>query len=199
MPSEFHNTLKATLPVVETDRLLLRPVTADDAPALATLLNKDDRHFASYFWMYDLQKQCSADDVKTKILPAMAETSERRVYEMYAFRKTDQAIVGLVEFTMDGFGRNRVSYYISPSERRNGYASEAYAGCVNAAVKAGAIQGELYAHTDPENKISQKFLMAAGFTNHGMRDVLSRPDAEPHAAVVFTRPMTIENPVIFKR
>jgi RimJ/RimL family protein N-acetyltransferase len=199
MTLSFYSEFKTRLPVVETERLSLRPVTLEHAALLTDFFNADNRDFPSRYVTYDSTAVFDEERIKNEVYPVMQEANQRNVYEMYAFRKTDNKIVGMIEFSKDAHDRTRVGYYISPCERQQGHASEAYAACINSAVAADLIREELYAHTWPGNTVSQHFLTQAGFINHGERDVTNKPGGEPYPAVVFTRAVSKDNPISFTK
>lgn len=198
MPSEFHKSIEAALAggVIDTGRLIARPWVPADAASMAEFFNADGADFPNWYWYYDKAKRpYDAQKIEEAVFPAMEEAYSRSVFEFYLFDKTENKIIGQLEFQRDWKGRSRVSYYISPSERRHGYAFEAYAACINWAVDHGILAGELYAHTDPENVASQNFLLKAGFTRHA--EVWSQHPSYPPGGLVvpFTRSLSKTHPI----
>jgi RimJ/RimL family protein N-acetyltransferase len=84
------------------------------------------------------------------------------VYE----RQTDR-MIGVMGWWEDDFGRPRLTYFISPSERQHGYAHEAYMAELKEFARHGAA-AELIAQVAPENHASQNLLLKAGFHDAGM-------------------------------
>lgn len=198
MPSEFHQRIETTLAggAIDTGRLIARPWTEDDAALMAEFFNADGGDFPNRYWYYDkAERPYDARKIEETVLPAMQDAYSRSVFEFYLFHKTDNRIIGQLEFQQDWKGRSRVSYYVSPSERRDGYAFEAYAACVNWAVDHDILSGELYAHTDPANAASQQFLLKAGFQQHA--EVWSQHPSYPPGGLVvpFTRSLSKAHPL----
>jgi RimJ/RimL family protein N-acetyltransferase len=183
-------------PVI-TARLAIRPWQDGDEMAVANFLNADggvvprqNHHYA-----YNVTGPFTEDRVRCEVFPAMRKLQKDvRLVELYIHNQTDHRIVGMIDFSRDQFGRDRVGYYVLPSERRHGYAFEAYAACIDRAVDTGFLTGNLYAHTDPDNTVSQKFLEKAGFQNLGKITTQNR-QCENITVVAFSRTLSKDDPV----
>jgi RimJ/RimL family protein N-acetyltransferase len=88
-----------------------------------------------------------------------------------AYRTTDSSaaelVVGGIGFhgPPDENGRAEIGYGIVPSQRRNGYATQALRLLIEQARKLGA--GTLIAETEPENEASRAALDRVGFARFG--------------------------------
>lgn len=198
MPSEFHKRIETALAgrAIDTGRLIARPWTPADAALMAEFFNADHNDFPNVYSYYDKgSRPYDARKIEEAVFPAMREAYSRSVFEFYLFHKTENKIVGQIELQQDWKGRSRVSYHISPSERRHGYGFEAYAACVNWAVDHDILAGELYAHTNPENVASQQFLLKAGFKRQA--EVWSQHPSTPVGSLVvpFTRLLSKTQPI----
>ena len=93
-------------------------------------------------------------------------------YNWYALRKaegdTPRTLVGSGGFTgpPDALGQAEIGYSIAADWRGQGLATELVAGLVQQAAATGLVR-RLVAHTEPENLISQKVLLANGFASEG--------------------------------
>jgi RimJ/RimL family protein N-acetyltransferase len=61
-------------------------------------------------------------------------------------------------------------------------------------VATGLLAETLYAHTDPDNRVSQKFLEKAGFHNLGTVTAQNN-QGEDLEVVAFTRPLSKDKPL----
>ena len=93
-------------------------------------------------------------------------------YNWYALLKADgdqpRTLVGSGGFTgpPDAAGLAEIGYSIATDWRGRGLATELVGGLVQQAAATGLVR-RLVAHTQPENSISQKVLLANGFTSTG--------------------------------
>jgi RimJ/RimL family protein N-acetyltransferase len=195
MAGSYHDRAVAafTAPVV-TDRLVIRPWQDGDEKAVADFLNADGGIFPQreHRDFYDSARLFDETTVRTEIFPVMQTLHRQAPFlELYMYR--EGRIVGRIEFYQDPFQRDRVGYFVLPSERRHGYAFEAYTACIERAAIRGFLKGDLYAHTDPDNLISQKFLEKAGFRNLGPK-VGKNNQGEDINIIAFSRPLTGHKP-----
>ncbi len=164
---------------IETERLLLRPVAPDDAPAMVRLLGGDE-----------------AGVRMTEHLPwPMTETAAREWLALrlrpgeHAFAvhpKDHAAIVGMVGFRREGdlagFG-----YWVGAAFRGRGYASEALCAALGHARSLGARRA--VAETFLDNAASQRVLEKAGFAPGGTRDREMPTRQGPQRLRQFGRPL----------
>jgi RimJ/RimL family protein N-acetyltransferase len=148
-----------------------------------------------HYYIYNVTLPFDKDRVRREVFPAMRKfQKDVRLFELYVYNQNNNRIIGMIEFSRDQLGRDRVSYFILPSERRHGYAFEAYAACINKAVDKGFLTGNLYAHTDPDNTVSHKFLEKAGFQNLG-KLIAQNEQGEDLEVIAFSRVLSKEKPV----
>ena len=192
MDTSYREQARATFaePIV-TSRLSIGPLQTGDESAFTDFLNADGGVFPRrehrQIPAYEAPPPFTEDRVRTEIIPALQDYHETKPGpQLYIRTKSDGRIIGMIDFSVDNFGRNRVGYFVLPSERRKGYAFEAYAATVNQAVRTGFLTGSLYAHTDPENTLSQKFLQKAGFEKLG-RIETKNTEGDDIEVVAFTR------------
>jgi RimJ/RimL family protein N-acetyltransferase len=198
MASSYDEEARAVFaaPVI-TPRLVIRPWLDGDERVVPDFLNADGGIFPRqyHYYAYNGAGPFDKDRVRNEVFPAMRILQKNvRLFELYIHNQTDNRIVGMIEFSRDHHGRDRVGYFVLPSERRRGYAFEAYAGCINRAVEAGFLAGNLYAHTDPDNTVSQKFLERAGFYNLG-RLVVQNNQGDERCVIGFSRVLSKDEPV----
>lgn len=179
---------------VTTSRLIIRPWQDGDEKAVADFLNADGGIFPqrehSYF--YNSSRLFDETTVRTEVFAVMQILQQQEpLLELYMFR--DSRIVGRIEFHQDPFQRHRVGYFVLPSERRHGYAFEAYTACIDRAINTGFLEGDLYAHTDPDNLISQRFLEKAGFKNLGSK-IAKNNQGEDISVIAFSRLLARHKP-----
>jgi len=198
MSVSYHQKARAAfVEPVTTSRLIIRPWQDGDEKAIADFLNADAGSFPKLYhhYIYDAATRFDEKRVRTEVIPAVRKLQQQHPhFELYIHNRADDRIVGMIEFTQDQLDRDRVSYFVLPSERRHGYALEAYAACVNHAVESGFLAGTLYAHTDPDNKVSQKFLEKAGFQNLGKMTAQNR-QKEEITVIGFTRVLSKDQPM----
>lgn len=198
MAASYHEQAGTTFATpVLTARLVIRPWKVGDEKAVADFLNSDDGVFPrrQHHYAYNAIGPFDEERVRAEVFPAMRKIQESRpLFELYIHNQADDRIVGMVEFSRDNLGRDRVGYFVLPSERQHGYAFEAYAACINRAVDTGLLADTLYAHTDPENVVSQKFLEKAGFQNLGTRTAQNN-QGDDHTVIAFSRVLSKDKPV----
>ena len=198
MTASYHEQAGTTFaaPVI-TSRLLIRPWQDGDEKAVADFLNADSGIFPRqyHYYAYNETGPFDEDRVRREVFPAMREQHKHsRLFELYIHDQTDNRIVGMIDFSRDRLGRDRVGYFVLPSERRHGYAFEAYTACIDRAIHTGLLADTLYAHTDPDNRVSQKFLEKASFHNLGTVTAQNN-QGEDLKVVAFTRVLSKDKPL----
>ena len=184
-----------TAPVL-TARLVIRPWQEGEEKAIAEFLNADGGIFPhrNHHYAYNAIGPFDEERVRSEVFPAMSELQKAgRLFEVYIHNQTDDRIVGMIDFSRDSLGHDRVGYFVLPSERRRGYAFEAYMACIDRAADAGLLGDTLYAHTDPENKVSQKFLEKVGFRNLG-KLIGPNNQGESQTVIAFSRALSHAKP-----
>ena len=164
---------------IETERLLLRPVAPDDAPAMVRLLGGDE-----------------AGVRMTERLPwPMTETAARAWLALrlgpgeHAFAvcpKGHAGIAGVAGFRREG-DRAGFGCWIGPAFRGRGYATEALRAALAHARSLGV--GHAVAETFLDNAASQRVLAKADFAPGGMRDREVPTRQGPQRLRQFGRPL----------
>jgi RimJ/RimL family protein N-acetyltransferase len=167
-------------PSLRTARLLLRPLTPDDAAHFTRLLGPDPEAVRQ---MAEIPDPCTE--------PAARAWIEKRVgpgaYVFAIERRADSEFVGIV-----GFGGPaemlELGYWIGQPYRRQGFATEAVCRLIAHAVSNGIER--LHADTFPDNPISSRVLSRAGFLPTGIivRDFPERGGRRELVRHLFTAP-----------
>jgi [ribosomal protein S5]-alanine N-acetyltransferase len=154
---------------METDRLILRPITAEAAEALIA-----DRPIAARRLGASIPDGWPHPNL-LEFLPQLAADHDVVLpFGAWAIveRSTSQ-IVGDIGFhgRPDTDGRVEVGYAVVPDRRRRGYASEALAALTAWARSRGDVR-DVVARCEPTNEASIRTLASGGFERVGERDGL---------------------------
>jgi RimJ/RimL family protein N-acetyltransferase len=156
----FNDIVNSTL---RTERLELRPWHKRDAKAIADFLNRDDGAFQE-FYSAGCQKQ---HYTKVQVKDTMVGTLRDNLTLSHPiFLKGTDKIIGAMGWWEDHRGRPRLSYFISQSERGQGYAFEAYNAEFNEFARRGIVD-EMVAEVALDNLPSLKLLRRLGFRAEG--------------------------------
>lgn len=152
-----------------TDRLVLRPVHADDEGRMQTFLLTDDgaaaRHLQlkSHRLKSQLDRRSTAQDLLNNTLTT--NTLTLGIFN----RGAEQELIGYLDIYCDLQNRPRLGYFTLPSQRRNGYAFEAYKAAL--AWLDNTLPAPVsVAEVEPGNTASIHFLEKAGFMNSGLHE-----------------------------
>ncbi|GAA3932356.1 hypothetical protein GCM10022244_46300 [Streptomyces gulbargensis] len=162
-------TAGVKIPSVATARLLLHPMTVDEAErVVARTPHAGDDWAEGYPGDGDVRSS-------TAFLRGVAERGAPGVYQVYQIRLRDSgATVGGIGFhgPPDAEGFATVGYGVVPSVRGKGYATEALRALVGVAREAGAagVRGD----ADLANTASHRVMEAAGLRPEGGSDTLRR-------------------------
>lgn len=148
---------------INTERLLIRPVTADDLDDLL-LVNGDDTvtHFLPYAtW------QSQADGVAW-LARVAARTADGSGQQLVIERTSDGKVIGaILLFRYDeASARLEVGYVLGRHAWHQGYATEALRGVLNSAFRAWGIR-RIEAEVNPDNSASTTLLLRLGFVHEG--------------------------------
>jgi hypothetical protein len=100
-------------PVI-TPRVVIRPWEAGDEQAVADFLNADGGVFPRqyHYYAYNETGPFDKERVLNEVFPAMRELQKNSpVFELYIHDQTDHRIVGMIDFSRDHLGRDRVGYF----------------------------------------------------------------------------------------
>ena len=145
--------------VLETDRLVLRPVTFDDAPFLLELLNDPD-------WLRFIGDKGvrSLEGARRYIETGPLESYAKNGFGLLLVElRAGRAPVGLCGLVRrDTLPGPDLGYAFLPAFRRSGYAREAAAAVLRFARETARLE-RLLAITNPDNERSIRVLEALGF------------------------------------
>lgn len=146
----------------ETERLVVRRWTKEDAGKMAAFFNRNNGLYQSYYFDEE-PEHLHARDFRRHIF---GELDRDYPYDMAIFTKDEKRIVGALGFWEDSYRRPHLTYFVSPTERRHGYAHEAYMAKLKEFGTYGTVD-KLTAQVAVENIASQEFLKKAGFQPSG--------------------------------
>ena len=151
-------------PTLETERLILREITNEDANAIFSSLSNEE---VTRYYGQDTMKNIEEAE---KVIDIFATNHvEKRGIRWGIQRKDDQEIIGTIGFhaSFHKHKRAEIGYEIHPDYWRNGYTHEAlhkiisYGFDVMELTRIGAI-------VFTENEASNKLLTKIGFKNEGL-------------------------------
>lgn len=154
---------------VLTERLVVRRLLARDVDAFHAAMAENDFEMERFFTMPPgVGKE--KEKIRDYIFPHMNRFRRTcNIHYLGIFKGGNpDNLLGMVACSYDRQNNVRAGYFIKPSERRHGYASEMYTGIMQA-IKTYTGQTRMYAEVLPENKSSLRMLMSIGLTPVGMR------------------------------
>lgn len=154
--------LPATIQI-NTERLLIRPVTAADLDDLL-LVNGDE--VVTYFLPYDTW-QSHADGVAW-LARVAARTAGGAGQQLVIERASDRRVIGaILLFRFDeASARLEVGYVLGRQAWHQGYATEALRGVLGCAFTEWGIR-RIEAEVNPDNNASTSLLLRLGFVHEG--------------------------------
>jgi len=160
---------RASGPVVETQRLLLRLPEASDHEAWSELRREGETFLKEWepTWSAD---HFSRKAFRNRVYWAARSRSEGRALALFLLRRQDERLLGAI--TLDNIRRGpaqsaTVGYWIGPGYARQGYMSEALAAVVHHAFTALDLS-RVEAACLPENAASRCLLERSGFKYEGV-------------------------------
>ncbi|MCZ6559799.1 MAG: GNAT family N-acetyltransferase [Gammaproteobacteria bacterium] len=147
---------------IETDRLLMRCWSPEDAPKLRAALDESDQHLRPWIpWMKDEPK--SIDETAAWLRVKRANFDLGKDFWFAIFDQKDLTLVGEIGLmTRAGPDAREVGYWINKSSEGKGYASEASAAVIRVAFEIDKVERiELYCA--PENEPSVAIPRKMGF------------------------------------
>jgi RimJ/RimL family protein N-acetyltransferase len=172
------------IPVLTTERVVLRPFTADDLPALTVL------HAEESFWWFPLRRGMSEDETKV----FLSRVIER--YDSDGFGL--EALVDRGSGTMIGWAGLAVPHFLpeilpavevgwrlARSSRGRGLATEAGAAAVGWGFTEGGLE-RIVSIYEPANTPSRRVMEKLGFTHE--RTTSATPRCETVHVMELTRP-----------
>lgn len=150
-------------PVLQTDRLTLRPLTADDAPAIRFF--RSDEAFLRYIHR-EQEPALEQAQHHLQLLEKLLATNEGIIWGLS--RKADQELLGTICLwnLQPANHRAEVGYGLHPRHEKQGFMAEALAAVVRYGFGRLHLHS-LEAHVDPENAASIRLLEKQGFVREG--------------------------------
>jgi ribosomal-protein-alanine N-acetyltransferase len=160
---------RASGPVVETQRLVLRLPSAADHAAWTGLRREGEAFLKEWepTWSVD---HFTRSSFRNRVYWAARARSEGRALALFLTRREDDALLGAI--TLDNIRRGpaqaaTIGYWIGPDHARQGYMSEALAAVVHHAFTALDLS-RIEAACLPENAASRGLLERSGFKYEGV-------------------------------
>jgi ribosomal-protein-alanine N-acetyltransferase len=160
---------RASGPVVETQRLVLRLPAAADHAAWTGLRREGEAFLREWepTWSVD---HFTRRSFRNRVYWAARARSEGRALALFLMRRGDDALLGAI--TLDNIRRGpaqsaTIGYWIGPEHARQGYMSEALAAVVHHAFTALDLS-RIEAACLPENAASRGLLERSGFKYEGV-------------------------------
>lgn len=160
---------------IESERLVLRCWSPDDAPAFRELLDRNDRHLRPFIpWMCDEPQ--SLEQTHSRL-----ETYERRFHALedfrYAWLTPDGTLIGeYIISSRRGADCREIGYLLDKDATGKGYAVEASCMATKLAFEVDGVE-RVEIHCSPENQPSVAVPEKLGFT-HVKTDEKSYSDSE---------------------
>jgi RimJ/RimL family protein N-acetyltransferase len=161
-----HATLIAVPDLLEGERVLLRPFTAEDAPALYAAIDESRQHLTP--WMDWAGHHRSVDDTRDYCLRTAAKRLLRTDLTYGIFDRADGRVLGGTGFHEPNWTRRsfEVGYWLRPSAEGRGFVTESVRLLVDLAFgRLHARRVELWC--DANNERSRRVAERCGFVLEG--------------------------------
>jgi RimJ/RimL family protein N-acetyltransferase len=161
MVNNFDEIFKSAFahPVL-TARMEIRPATQGDADTLAAFFMADGMAFVRELeWP---EGDYDPGYIREEVLPHWQALDPGNTLRLFMFERESGTAIGELSFWKDGQNRTMLYYFVLPSRRKQGYAMEAAAACLDRAQEAG-IRDTFRAEALPENEASLRLLRRLGF------------------------------------
>jgi RimJ/RimL family protein N-acetyltransferase len=150
------------IPVITTERLVLRPFTPDDLPALAVL------HAEESFWWYPLRRGMAEDETKDFLYRVIGRYDSdgiglEALEERASGRMIGWAGLGVPHFLPEVLPAVEVGWRLAGSHRGQGLATEAGSAAVRWGFTEGGLE-RIISIYEPENTPSGRVMERLGFT-----------------------------------
>ncbi|WP_027109217.1 GNAT family N-acetyltransferase [Lacticigenium naphthae] len=144
---------------IETERLLLRPVTMEDAEAMFEYASDEETAY------YVFEKHGTLADTKD----AIAHHFMQHPLGKYGIElKSENKLIGTIEIRLKGkHHRGELGYVMNPGYQRKGYVTEAAAAIVRVGFEEFGLE-RIYAMFDDRNEPSKKVLERIGMQHEGV-------------------------------
>lgn len=152
------------LPVIETARLRLRPLTDDDAPALFALFSEPE---VVRYWSSPAMREIA--EARTLIREVREEFATGALHEWALERRDAPGLIGtctLAHLSPEN-RRGEIGYALHPDAQGRGFMGEALDALVAHAFDGLGLH-RLEADVDPRNAASMRSLARLGFVQEGL-------------------------------
>jgi RimJ/RimL family protein N-acetyltransferase len=151
------------IPVLTTERLVLRPFTSDDLPALAVL------HAEESFWWYPLRRGMSEDETEQFLCRVMERYDSDGFGLEAVVERASGAMIGWAGLAVPHFLPEilpavEVGWRLAGSSRGHGLATEAGSAAVDWGFTEGGLE-RIVSIYEPENTPSGQVMERLGFTH----------------------------------
>ena len=151
---------------------------------MARFFNRNNGLYQTYYFDKEEPDHVKPRDFHRRIF---RELDNGYPYDMAIFTKDEKRIIGTLGFWEDSYRRPHLTYFVSPAERRHGYAHEAYMAKLKEFGTYGTVD-KMIAQVAAGNIASQEFLKKAGFQKaHEIEADCGSIEGEP--AVLMVRDM----------
>ncbi len=147
-------------PVIETDRLIIRPMTVSDVPALKNWM--PDRSIYAYWG-----KGPSKAEKNPELLFEKAERPTKSFHLGIVKKKSNEVIGDLYIYLIENDRMAQVAIRLSKDEQGKGYGTEALSAMTGFCFENTKLQ-RLWTKVDVRNIASWKMLEKCGYTREGL-------------------------------
>lgn len=147
-------------PTIETSRLTLRTMTAEDVPALSEWM--PDKAMYKYWG-----KNAGKADKDPSLLFANPEKPSKSFHLGIEEKASEKVIGEIWVYLIENNRMAKVAYRIAESRKNKGYATEALKAVVNFCFENTELQ-RLWSDVDVRNVSSCRVMEKCGFTREGM-------------------------------
>jgi [ribosomal protein S5]-alanine N-acetyltransferase len=170
----------ATIPIIETNRLVLRPFRSEDAPEVARILSTPHmfQHTLPFEQPYPVQTAVSW-------IGRHAEDAARGVKLQWAITLPDNSLIGTVSLALERDPpQGDLGYWIGVAHWNQGYATEAVRAVIAygfEVLRLPRIEGMCYASNTASTRVLEKSGLVLERT---LRDYIV-VDGEPHDVLLY--------------
>ena len=169
-------------PILETDRLILRELTNEDAEGIFACFSKED--VTRFYGQETFKSVIEAE----KIVDIFSKNyREKRGIRWGIERKKTKGIIGTIGFNawLPKHKRAEIGYEIHPQQWRKGYTSEAVSEVISYGFDVMGLT-RIGAVVFIENEASNKLLGKVGFQQEGVLRKYMYQDGKPYDTYVYS-------------
>jgi ribosomal-protein-alanine N-acetyltransferase len=172
------------LQVIETNRLILRPPSMDDAPAIFQSYAQDDE--VTRYLMWSAHRSLSETHAFLRSCLAADQSGASRHWVIT--RKADHTVLGMIVLRMEDFKAD-TGYVLAREEWGKGYMTEALRAVIDFAFTMKSIY-RVWAVCDVDNVASARVMEKSGMVREGvLRRFMLHPNAgaEPRDVLCYAK------------